>query len=240
MPKLLRQNVGGTDYSMAGCALTATCATAAATAAKVATLSDGDVLADGMSVAVAFSYGNTADAPLTLTVGGVTAYICDSRGQNIGENLWQAGNIVTFLYTRNKFLLLASTNQSQVSQYICMPDGGAGLFNPSAPFQDDATDTKYGDGRHHVTGLFILGAGNTAGQGIWLSGIPRGDVYNGNSMWVPVYLTDGHVCTALVGVGVRDPARPTEYYGVISIWSGGYAPTLTQNITAFVDFWYQE
>jgi len=106
MPKLLRQNVGGTDYSMVGCALTATCATAAATAAKVAELTDGDVLADGMSVAVQFTNGNTAASPLTLTVGGVTANICDSRGQNIGGNIWQAGNVVTFLYTFGKFLLL--------------------------------------------------------------------------------------------------------------------------------------
>jgi hypothetical protein len=106
MPKLLRQNVGGTDYSMVGCALTATCATPATTAAKVATLTDGDVLADGMSVAVQFTNGNTAASPLTLTVGGVTANICDSRGQNIGGNIWQAGNVVTFLYTFGKFLLL--------------------------------------------------------------------------------------------------------------------------------------
>ena len=106
MSKLLRQNVGGTDYTMVGCALSATCATAAATAAKVAELTDGDVLADGMSVAVQFTNGNTAASPLTLTVGGVTANICDSRGQNIGGNIWQAGNVVTFLYTFGKFLLL--------------------------------------------------------------------------------------------------------------------------------------
>lgn len=106
MSKLLRQNVGGTDYTMAGCALSATCATAAATAAKVAELTDGDVLADGMSVAIQFTNGNTAASPLTLTVGGVTANICDSRGQNIGGNVWQAGNVVTFLYTFGKFLLL--------------------------------------------------------------------------------------------------------------------------------------
>jgi hypothetical protein len=106
MPKLLRQDVGGTDYSMVGCALTATCATPAATAAKVATLTDGDTLADGMSVTVSFTYDSGVASPMTLTVGGVTANICDSRGHNTNGNIWQAGDIVTFLYTHGKFLFL--------------------------------------------------------------------------------------------------------------------------------------
>ena len=69
MPKILRQNVGGIDYAMAGCALSGSCATAASDFVKVVTLSDGDTVSDGMSLAVAFTNGNTAgNAPGTATI----------------------------------------------------------------------------------------------------------------------------------------------------------------------------
>lgn len=69
MSKLLRQNVGGTNYTMAGCALTGVCASAAADYVKVVTLSDGDELSDGMTVIVAFANGNTAGtAPAVKTI----------------------------------------------------------------------------------------------------------------------------------------------------------------------------
>lgn len=69
MPKILRQNVGGVDYAMAGCALSGSCATAASDYVKVVTLSDGDTVSDGMSLAVAFTNGNTAgNAPGTTTI----------------------------------------------------------------------------------------------------------------------------------------------------------------------------
>ena len=69
MPKILRQNVGGIDYAMAGCALSGSCTTAASDFVKVVTLSDGDTVSDGMSLAVAFTNGNTAgNAPGTTTI----------------------------------------------------------------------------------------------------------------------------------------------------------------------------
>ena len=69
MSKLLRQNVGGVNFTMVGCALTGVCASAASDYTKVVTLSDGDVLADGMTVSVTFANGNTAGtAPASLTI----------------------------------------------------------------------------------------------------------------------------------------------------------------------------
>lgn len=69
MSKILRQNVGGTNFTMAGCALTGVCASAAADYVKVVTLSDGDELSDGMTVIVAFANGNTAGtAPASTTI----------------------------------------------------------------------------------------------------------------------------------------------------------------------------
>lgn len=69
MAKLLRQNVGGVDYTMAGCALTGVCPTAAANYIKEITLSDGDIIGDGMMVVVTFANGNTAgNAPDAKTI----------------------------------------------------------------------------------------------------------------------------------------------------------------------------
>ena len=69
MSKILRQNVGGVDYTMVGCALTGTCSSAAGAFIKVVTLSDGDEILDGMSVAITFANGNTAgNAPSTQTI----------------------------------------------------------------------------------------------------------------------------------------------------------------------------
>lgn len=69
MAKLLRQNVGGVDYTVAGCALTGVCPTAAADYVKYITLSDGDVIEDGMMMVVTFANGNTAgNAPNAKTI----------------------------------------------------------------------------------------------------------------------------------------------------------------------------
>lgn len=69
MAKILRQNVGGIDFTMAGCALTGVCPTAAADYVKQITLSDGDVIEDGMMMVVTFANGNTAgNAPGTKTI----------------------------------------------------------------------------------------------------------------------------------------------------------------------------
>lgn len=81
MAKLLRQNVGGVDYTMAGCALTGVCASAASDFIKAVTLSDGDHLSDGMSVVVTFANGNTAgNAPVPITIysSDQTNYYSDS------------------------------------------------------------------------------------------------------------------------------------------------------------------
>ena len=69
MAKILRQNVGGVDFTMAGCALTGVCPTSAADYIKQITLSNGDVIEDGMMMVVTFANGNTAgNAPNTKTI----------------------------------------------------------------------------------------------------------------------------------------------------------------------------
>lgn len=69
MIKLTKENVGGTDYSVVGCALSATCASAASDYIKTATLTDGDSISDGMTVVVTFTNGNSAgSAPDVLTI----------------------------------------------------------------------------------------------------------------------------------------------------------------------------
>lgn len=69
MAKILRQNVGGVDFTMAGCALTGVCPTSAADYVKQITLSDGDVIEDGMMMVVTFANGNSAgNAPNTKTI----------------------------------------------------------------------------------------------------------------------------------------------------------------------------
>jgi hypothetical protein len=69
MSKLLRQNIGGTDYTMVGCTLTGVCNSAASDYVKAVTLSDGDILSDGMTVVVEFANGNTTGtAPASMTI----------------------------------------------------------------------------------------------------------------------------------------------------------------------------
>ena len=69
MSKLLRQNIGGTDFTMAGCTLTGVCNSAASDYVKSVTLTDGDILSDGMTVVVEFANGNTAGtAPASMTI----------------------------------------------------------------------------------------------------------------------------------------------------------------------------
>lgn len=69
MTKLLRQNIDGTDFTMAGCTLTGTCSSAASDYIKTVTLTDGDILSDGMTVVVDFTNGNTAGtAPASMTI----------------------------------------------------------------------------------------------------------------------------------------------------------------------------
>lgn len=69
MSKILRQNVGGVDFTVVGCALTGVCPTSAADYVKQITLSDGDVIEDGMMMVVTFANGNSAgNAPGTRTI----------------------------------------------------------------------------------------------------------------------------------------------------------------------------
>ena len=69
MTKILRQNVGGVDSTVAGCALTGVCPTADADYVKQITLSDGDVIEDGMMMVVTFANGNSAgNAPGTKII----------------------------------------------------------------------------------------------------------------------------------------------------------------------------
>jgi hypothetical protein len=69
MSKLLRQNIGGTDFTMVGCTLTGVCNSAASDYVKSVTLTDGDTLSDGMTIVVDFTNGNTAGtAPASMTI----------------------------------------------------------------------------------------------------------------------------------------------------------------------------
>lgn len=76
--------------------LYATCATAAATAAKVATLASGTLtLKAGVTVAVKFTYANTASSP-TLNVAGTGAKAIYTQG--VRYAYWRANSTVVFTY----------------------------------------------------------------------------------------------------------------------------------------------
>ena len=69
MPKILRQNVSGIDYTMAGCSITGTCASAEESFVKIVSLLDADAIYDGMLLAVKFTSGNSAGtAPNYITL----------------------------------------------------------------------------------------------------------------------------------------------------------------------------
>ena len=89
------QGKPGTDGED-GQMLYATSSTAAGTAAKVATLSSGSLtLKSGTTVAVKFTYANTASSP-TLNVAGTGAKAIYTSG--VRYAYWQAGATVIFVY----------------------------------------------------------------------------------------------------------------------------------------------
>lgn len=89
--------VDGADGQM----LYATCATAAGTAAKVASISAGSLtISVGASVAVKFTYGNTAAAP-TLNVASTGAkkmYLTGAVVSSSNPFYWSAGTTIIFVY----------------------------------------------------------------------------------------------------------------------------------------------
>ena len=87
-----KDGVDGEDGQM----LYATCTTAGATAAKVASLASGTLgLKAGATVAVKFTYANTADNP-TLNIAGTGAKAMYVQG--VRNVYWASGATVTFTY----------------------------------------------------------------------------------------------------------------------------------------------
>ena len=84
-----------------------TCSTAAATAAKSIAIS-GSSLRAGNVYAIEMTYGNTAASP-TLSINSGTAYpLCDCKGSALGSGAWQAGEIITVLFTGTKYLMASN------------------------------------------------------------------------------------------------------------------------------------
>lgn len=86
----------GTDGQM----LYATCGTAAATAAKVATLASGTLtLKAGATVAVKFTYANSASSPtLNVASTGAKSIRLNGAALTAAAYYWVAGAVVTFVY----------------------------------------------------------------------------------------------------------------------------------------------
>lgn len=130
----------------------ATSGTAPATAAKVATLAAGTlILQAGVSVAVRFTYANTAVSP-TLNVGGTGAKPIYTQG--VRYAYWTAGATVTFAYDGANWRVASEPVYANTATI-----GNPGAFNVYinsntvnvrkgsqnlATFQEDGIDLRYG------------------------------------------------------------------------------------------------
>jgi len=95
----------------------ATCSTTYSTAAKVASCSNFS-LSTGAIVSVAFSADNTADAP-TLNVnstGAKSIYVNGSVTSSSNQLLWNAGDVLTFIYDGTQYHLIARSSVQESSQ----------------------------------------------------------------------------------------------------------------------------
>ena len=130
----------------------ATSSTAAATAAKVATLAAGTlILQAGVSVAVRFTYANTAVSP-TLNVGGTGAKAVYTQG--VRYAYWSAGSTVVFTYDGSYWRVASEPVYANTATI-----GNLGAFNVYinsntvnvrkgsqnlATFQEDGIELRYG------------------------------------------------------------------------------------------------
>lgn len=128
MPKITKQNVGGTDYTMVGCALTGVCPTSASDYVKAVTLSDGDIVSDGMTVACTFANGNTAGiAPGTQTIysSDQVNYYSDDQ-LTVPFTLAPAGcYVIEYTGTGNAYTYTSYPviQVGQISGPLCSPNG---------------------------------------------------------------------------------------------------------------------
>ena len=100
-------NINSTDYPIAS-TLYGTCTTSAGTAAKIVTLADFDTLLPGVTVAVKFTYSNTAANP-TLNVNGTGALPIYTDGTNAPgttpQESWAANSVVYFTYDGSAWMM---------------------------------------------------------------------------------------------------------------------------------------
>lgn len=130
----------------------ATSSTAPATAAKVATLAAGTlILQAGVSLAVRFTYANTAASP-TLNVGGTGAKAVYTQG--VRYAYWSAGSTVVFTYDGSYWRVASEPVYANTATI-----GNPGAFNVYinsntvnvrkgsqnlATFQEDGIELRYG------------------------------------------------------------------------------------------------
>lgn len=85
------------------------CSTSASTETKLISVS-GNVMKAGKVYAITMSYGNTyGDGSTTypkISINNGTAYpMCDSKGAYLKTGAWEAGDVVTVLFTGSRFLM---------------------------------------------------------------------------------------------------------------------------------------
>ena len=252
MPKILRQNVGGIDYAMAGCALSGSCATAASDFVKVVTLSDGDTVSDGMSLAVAFTNGNTAgNAPGTTTIysSDQVHYFSDS-GLTQPFTLAPAGcYTITYTGTGNAYTYKSFPVLSVggVTAPVCSINGrniGTSAWNAGDTGVFIYTAGKFmlvSVNLDNTTGVLPVvhgGTGRTTAPNIQInlasnnsvSELPSsGDVAPGVTGTLPVAhggtgaTTAGGACTNLIGALTVATGDVTDNTDVITSNADGYA-----------------
>ncbi len=99
MGYLTQANIGGSDYKLAG-ALWGTCATQTATAAKVVACADFDDFEAGVTIAIAFTYANTAAATLNVNSKGAK----NAYSAGTGAPQWAANSVVSFTYNGTNWI----------------------------------------------------------------------------------------------------------------------------------------
>ena len=102
-----KANIGGSEHALAS-TLYGVCTTAGATAAKVVTCPDFDTLLVGVTIAVKFTYTNTAENP-TLNVNGTGAlpiYVSGTRAPGTTPlSSWTANSVANFTYDGNAWIM---------------------------------------------------------------------------------------------------------------------------------------
>lgn len=107
----INDGVNGTDGQM----LYATCSTAADVAAKVATLASGTLtLTAGTTVAITFTYTNTAENP-TLNVSSTGDIAIYAGNVNLSDIYnWQAGDTIVFVYNGTNWQITSASSKDRI------------------------------------------------------------------------------------------------------------------------------